>query len=244
MTIAQMMVPTVPFGRIQGRVARLWDPFERNAFMVVVGITGSGKSHLMRYGILPLRSYSRTVVIDVKDDRDSVWAGFGQPVAELAPAFFRTGSKEHPAVWRVIVNRANAQAQLRRIFEQIRSEGHCVLVMDESRSITEREQIGLGSAVENLITEGRGLGVSMIMGAQSTAWAVSALKDQAACLWIGQSSGRDQALALAKIAGYGRDLAPVIEAIPARRWLYRDKWEGAPILALTDSPAESLTPRA
>jgi hypothetical protein len=237
MTASPVSVPLVQFSRIQGRVNRLWDPFERNAFMVAVGITGSGKSHLIRHGILPLRAYSRTVVIDVKEDRDSVWTGYGKPVTELGPAFFRTGDSEHPAVWRVIVDHSSAQAQLRRIFDQIRSEGHCVLVMDESRSITEREQTGLGSVVENLITESRGLGVSMIMGAQSSAWAVSAFKDQAACLWIGQTSGQDQALALAKMAGYGRGLAPVIEQIPARRWLYRDKWEGASILALTDAPS-------
>lgn len=236
MSPALMTVPAVPFAKVQGRVARFWDPFERNSFTVVVGVTGSGKSHLIRYGILPLARYSRTVVIDVKDDRDSVWAGFGQTVDELPPAFFRTGNAEHPLVWRVLVNKSTAQDQLRRVFEQLRGEGHCVIVMDESRSITEREQIGLGSAVENLITESRGLGTSMIMGAQSTAWAVSALKDQAGCLWIGQTSGEDRALDLAKMAGPGRPLVPVIKRIPPRSWLYRDIWEGDPLLALTSPP--------
>jgi hypothetical protein len=232
-----MAVPLVPFGKIQGRIARFWDPFEYNSFMVVIGVTGSGKSHLMRYGILPVAGYSRTVVIDVKDDRDSVWAGFGQRVDTLPPAFFKTTSQEHRLVWRVVVNKATAQQQLREVFAQLRAEGHCVIVMDESRSITEREQMGLGSAVENLITESRGLGTSIIMGAQSSAWAVSALKDQAACLWVGQTSGEDRALDLAKMAGPGRPLVPVISQIPPRRWLYRDNWEGTPLLALTDPPA-------
>lgn len=232
-----LAVPVVPFDQVQGRISRYWDPFERNSFMVVVGVTGSGKSHLIRYGILPLAACSRTVVIDVKDDRDSVWTGFGQTVDVLPAAFFRTISTEHLLVWRVLVNKANAQSQLREIFAQLRGEGHCVIVMDESRSITEREQMGLGSAVENLITESRGLGTSIIMGAQSTAWAVSALKDQAACLWIGQTSGEDRALDLAKMAGAGRALVPTITRIPPRRWLYRDNWEGAPLYALTDPPA-------
>jgi hypothetical protein len=104
-------VPSVAFGRVQGRMARLWDPFERNPHIGVYGITGSGKSHLIRYGILPLRQYSRTVVIDVKDDRDSVWRGFGESVTELPPAFF--GSADS-CRWRVVVDRRNAQAQLRR----------------------------------------------------------------------------------------------------------------------------------
>jgi hypothetical protein len=220
-------------------MARLWDPFERNPHIAVFGISGSGKSWLIRYGILPLRAYTRTVLIDVKDDRDSTWEGYGHPVTELPAAFFKTGNgdSERPCTWRVIVDRSNAQAQLRRIFDQIRNEGHCLLVIDESRSITEREQMGLGSVVENLILEGRGLGITVIMGAQSSAWAVASLKDQAACLLIGQTSDQDQALKLAKIAGYGRNLSPVIEQIPARQWLYRDKWEGASILALTDAPS-------
>lgn len=232
MITVPLAVPTVPFNRIQGRIARLCDPFARNPHIGVYGFTGSGKSHLIRYGILPLRQYSRTVVIDMKDDRDSVWSGFGQPVTELPPAFFDSGDFSR---WRIIVDRRNAQAQLRRVLEQIRDEGHCIVVMDETRSATEREQVGLGSVVENLITEARGLGVTMIMGAQSLAWAVSALKDQPAAMFVGQLSG-DQPLALAKLAGYGRELAATIRGLPEHRFLYRDVWPGGPMLALTDSP--------
>lgn len=232
-----LTVPDVPFRQIQGRMFRLWDPFQLNPHIGVFGISGSGKSHLIRWGILPLRRHSRTVVIDVKDDRDSVWAGYGKPVTELPPAFYRTGSKEHPVVWRVIVDRRNARAQLQRIFDQIRDEGHCVVVVDETRSITEREQAGLSSVVENLILEGRGLGVTMIMGAQSTAWAVPSLRDQPAALFIGQCAGQEQAKAQASMAGYGRELAEVIGRIPARTWLYRDLWEGPPILGLCEAPA-------
>lgn len=232
MTTVRMPVPIVPFDVVQGRMARLWDPFERNPHVAVFGITGSGKSHLIRYGILPLRVYSRLVVVDVKDDRDSVWTGYGTPVAELPRAFAHSGNGYR---WRLVVDRSNPQPQLRRAFDQIRDEGHCLLVVDESRSITEREQIGLGSVVENLILEGRGIGITLIMGAQSTAWAVSSLKDQPAALFIGQARGTDQAMALAKIAGHGRELAATIGQIPARQFLYADAWDGS-VLALTTPP--------
>jgi hypothetical protein len=233
MITVPLAVPAVPFGQVQGRIARLCDPFERNPHFAVFGTTGSGKSHLIRYGILPIRAHSRTVVIDVKDDRDSVWSGFGTPVTELPQAFAGTGDGPVKSRYRVIVNRADAQAQLRRVFDQIRDEGHCLVVVDESRSITEREQIGLGSVVENLILEGRGIGITLIMGAQSTAWAVSSLKDQPAALFIGQTRGTQQAKALAEIAGHGRELAATIGRIPARQWLYADAWDGPGMLALT-----------
>jgi energy-coupling factor transporter ATP-binding protein EcfA2 len=235
-TVHPLFVPEVPFGKIQGRLSRLWDPFERNPHVAVFGVTGSGKSNLIRHGILPLRAYSRTVVIDVKDDRDSVWSGFGTPVSELPRAFAHGGDGPAKSRYRLIVNRADAQAQLRRVFDQIRDEGHCLIVVDESRSITEREQVGLGSVVENLILEGRGLGITMIMGAQSTAWAVPSLKDQPAVLLIGQTQGTEQAQALAKIAGHGPDLAATIGQIQARRFLYADTLDGPRILALTTPP--------
>lgn len=233
--VSEILVPDVPIAQIQGRMNRLWDPFARNSFIALVGVQGSGKSYLIRNAILPLCSRERIVVIDVKDGRDSAWYGFGKPATELEPAFFVSGDDDddYPCAWRVLVDRKNAQAQLRKVFDQIRSEGHCVLVMDDSRSITEREQVGLGSTVENMITDGRALGISVIMGAQSSAWAVSAFKDQSGCLMIGQTRGQDQALALAKMAGYGRDLSPVINRIPAQRWLYSDQWEDEPILAMT-----------
>jgi hypothetical protein len=233
MTTVPLAVPVVPFDQVQGRISRLWDPFELNPHFAVFGTTGSGKSHLIRHGILPMRAYSRTVVIDVKDDRDSVWTGFGTPVTGLPPAFCRTGEGPARAQYRLIVDRANAQTQLRRFFDQIRNEGHCVIVVDESREVTEREQIGLGSVVENLILTGRGIGITLIMGAQSTAWAVSALKDQPAALFIGQTRGTQQAKALSEIAGGGRELAATIGQIPARQWLYADGWDGPGMLALT-----------
>ena len=233
MTTAPLAVPIVPFGQVQGRIARLWDPFERNPHFAVFGTTGSGKSYLIRHGILPMRDYSRTVVIDVKDNRDSVWAGFGTPVSELPRAFAHSGEGPVKSRYRVIVDRANAPAQLRRVFDQVRDEGHCVVVLDESRSVTEREQMGLGSVVENLILEGRGLGVTLVMGAQSAAWAVSALKDQPAALFVGQTRGAKQPKELAEIAGGGRELAATISQIPARQWLYADGWDGPSMLALT-----------
>lgn len=233
-TAAVLAVPTVPFATVARRVDRLWDPFALNPHHAVFGTTGSGKSYLIRHGILALRPHARTLIVDVKADRDQTWQGYGQPVTELPPGFEGEGDGPAGMRYRLIVDRADAKRQVRRALEQVRDEGHCVVVIDESRSVTEREQIGLGSLVENLILEGRGLGITVIMGAQSSTWAVSALKDQPAALWVGRMRNAKQARALAEIAGYGRELDPVIRAgIPPRHWLYADAWETDPILAIT-----------
>lgn len=228
-----LIVPTIPFPTVQNRMRRLWDPFQRNSHIAVFGVSGAGKSHLIRYGILPVRQYSRQVIIDMKADRDSVWEGCGTPVYELPKAFADTGDGTVSSRYRLIVDRSNPQRQIKTALQQIKDEGHCVVVIDESRSVTEREQLGLGSLVENLILEGRGLGISIVIGAQSTAWAVSSLKDQPTTFFIGLTGGMTQAAELAKITGFGKELAPVINRIPGRQWLYGDRWEDDRILAMT-----------
>jgi energy-coupling factor transporter ATP-binding protein EcfA2 len=226
-------IPDVAFSDVAARMGRLWDPSQRNPHVAVFGVSGSGKSHLIRHGLLPIRSDSRTVIIDGKSDRDSVWTGCGTPVDELPPAFFGAGDGTRAARYRLVVDRAgDAKRQVRRALEQIRDEGHCLVIVDESRSITEREQLGLGSLVENLILEGRGLGITLILGAQSTAWAVASLKDQPTTVFVGMN-GRVQSRELASVIGAGRELAPVIAGIPARTWLYSDRWEAEPLLGMT-----------
>lgn len=232
-----LVVPEVPFRKVQGRMNRLWDPFERNSCMAAFGAQGSGKSYLIRHGILPLATQSRIVFIDMKEQSDKVWRGFGKEVDVLPPSFFGTGNEEYPYAWRVVVNPATAKKQLRQLFAQLTGEGHCVIVMDETREITEREQLGLGSDVEKLITKTRSLGTSVILGAQSSAWAVSALKDQPAVMFIGKTSGQESARALAKLAGPGAPVVPTIQKLREHQWLYRDNWGDGLLLARTTPPA-------
>lgn len=234
MSVTALDVPTVPFAVVAARVDRLWDPFALNPHHAVFGTTGSGKSYLIRHGILALRPHARTLIIDVKANRDQTWQGYGQPVTELPHGFAGEGDGPAGMRYRLIVNRADGKQQVRRALEQVRAEGHCIVVIDESRSVTESQQLGLGSLVENIILEGRGLGITVIMGAQSSMWAVTALKDQPAALWVGRMRNGKQARSLAEIAGYGRELDPVIRSgIPPRHWLYADAWEGEPALAIT-----------
>jgi len=185
---------------------------------------------MTRHGLLPLCAWSRTVVIDVKDDRDSTWAGWGNPVHELPEAFIGR--------FRLILDSEDPKPQLDRALTQLWNEGHCVVVIDESRTLTEREQMGKGSTIEKMITVGRGKGITMIMGAQSTAYAVPSLRDQPAVVLVGQNRGEDQAKELAKIVG-SKALAPVISRIQGRQFLYTDNWSSPPVMVLTSLPAQA-----
>lgn len=233
-TVTPLTAPRVDFSTVAHRVNRMWDPFERNPHHVVFGTTGSGKSYLIRYGILPIREDARTLILDLKGGRDPLWSGYGQPVTQLPAGFAHAGDGPARMRYRLIVDRADAKRQVRRALDQVLSEGHCVVVIDESKTISQVGGLALGAQLEALINEGRGLGVTVVLGAQSAAWAMPAVKDQAGALWIGRQRNAKAARELADIAGYGRELDPVIRAgIPPRQWLYVDAWDAEPLLAIT-----------
>jgi hypothetical protein len=232
-----MVIPPVEFELIQGRIDRLCDPYARNPQIAVFGSTGSGKSHIIRYGLLPIRPLARTLVIDVKGLHSRTWDEYGTPVTELPAGFFGNGTGPTRAQYRLIVeqDRESAQIQLRQVFAQIRSEGHCRVILDESRRVTEREQLSLGSAVEDLISTGRESGITLILGAQSVAYAVPSLKDQPAAMLIGAGQGKVPRYAseLAQMAGYGKEIISVFQQIRQRQFLYIDTWESG-IIGMTE----------
>lgn len=230
---AKLTVPTIDFDRVQGRVHRHYDPWESNPHHVLFGQSGSGKSYLIRHGILPIAPLARVVVIDVKGDRDRTWTGWGKSVDHLPETFGGDGGGPVNMQYRLIVDRSDGKRQVKQALERVQFEGHTILVIDESRSVTEREQMNLGSLLEAIIRESRSDGVTVILGAQSTSWAVGSVKDQPACVWVGHMRNTDQARALAKIAGYGAELVPVISSITPRKFLYADSWGDEPALALT-----------
>lgn len=221
-----MIIPDVNFKLVQNRINKLWDPFERNPMIAVFGYTGSGKSYLIRHGILPIRKAARTVVIDIKSARGKTWNGYGTIVRELPKAFNGDGTGEYnQSQYRLVAysDKDDAKSQIKRALAQIRNEGHCIIVIDDSRKVTEREQLNLGSDVEDLILTGRELGISIVLGAQSPTWAVSAIKDQPGAFFLG--SVPMKAKELSEIAGRGTDLIPTLRTIKARSFVYVDTWE-------------------
>ena len=232
---ATLDIPYVDFSRVHNRLDRLMDPYKRNSAIAVFGAQGSGKSHLIRHGILNVRPMARTVVFDVKAGHSKVWDGYGKQVDELRPGFHGDGGAPFGNAYHFMVHpdRETGKRQLAKALNQISTEGHCVVVIDESRKVTEREQYGQSSAVENLITTGRESGITVILGAQSSAWAVSSLQDQPGARFIGRVPGREKELSA--MAGYGSELIPTLRAIKHRSFLYTDALDEnqEPILGIT-----------
>jgi hypothetical protein len=234
-----MIVPEIPFERVAGRVQRLWSPTERNPHMVALGYTGAGKSHLIRWGILPAVPLARAVVLDIKPGGEPVWDGWGEDTDHLKPGFGLNASGFARYRIRLIPGHDAGQQQIRRILEQLGAEGEAVLIIDDARKITDRQQpgLGLGNVVEHLLLECRVIGLTVIVGAGSVAWLPPSLKDQPGFAWLGYVGHSDQRDEFAKVGALPREARPVLDMIAPRQWLYADHHGERLMLARTRLPA-------
>lgn len=234
-------VPVVEFQTIAKRLSVYWDPWERNAHHVLIGPTGSGKSHLIRYGILPVVDRARIVVIDSKGSRpgsrDDTWSDFA-PVSALGAGFgaTREGGGDYGLRFRLLLDPRDAKRQARAALSVVLGEGHTILVIDETRSLSDPNMVGVGKELERLIYEGRSSGVTVILGAQDPAWLPAAVKSQSGVTWLARQTNRKIATTLAEWTPAGRALTSTITDLRDREWLYTDSWGSSFVIGRTVAP--------
>lgn len=226
-----MIVSEVSFNRVAARVQSYWNPFEYNPHQAWFAISRSGKSFAIRRGILPLVGMSRTVIMDVKPGGSKTWDDYGNPVTELKSGF-GLGPDGTPHYHLLVNSKASAQ----RFLEMIASEGSCVVVIDDSRRITApNPDYGLSNTVDQLLTIGAEIGLSVILCANSTTWATSSIRDQCGSTWIGQMPNEDTRKQVVKFAGLPKETVDVIGRMKPRHFLYSDRYDdsGEVRLAIT-----------
>jgi hypothetical protein len=237
-----MNIPEIAFSRIAARVGAHFNPHEFNTHQSFLGKSSCGKSFLIRWGILPIAGPGRIVVIDVKPGGSRTWRGYGNEVTELKPGF--TTGPDGTAHYHFL---ARNKTQTRRFLEMISDEGSCVIVLDDSRRVAEPDpNWGLKSQVDNLLTLGREIGITVLICANSTTWAPSGLKDQCGINWLGAMTNEEQRIKFAKIAGLPKESVPILGRLKPHEFLYSDQYSGDIRLALTrfdiEPPAESESP--
>jgi hypothetical protein len=242
-------VPAVDFAQVAGRLQRNWRPHQMNPHQALFGHSGAGKSHLVRYGILPQAGpVAPAVVIDVTAGGDRIWNGWGNDVADVGelPCPLRLGPNGRPH-YRIVRPGGLTRADVARVLEQLAIEAEAILVMDDASSITENQGIrggmGLGGLVDKMLREGRSNALTVILGLNSVAWAGSGAKFLPGAVWIGYTQSKAMRDDFANVAGLPKAARGALELphLPPKRWLYStvDESEGLHVLALTTPPGAS-----
>ena len=237
MTATPPDVLTMPLPTVQGRVNSAWRP-GLAAHHVIIGENGSGKTGLITRGIMPLCEYDRTLIIDVKGD-DEMWDGYGVPIGRVPPGFHGQGNGPERSWYRLVVDMMADKAEAKRLVAEALDialdEGHMTLIIDETRAITDREELNLSAKLEAVLLRGRSRRLAAILAAQATEYMVPSIRNQWAMAWLGSLKDDEVIKRTLKIVGLPMTYLPVIRDIPRRDWLYLDRESGKPMMALTTS---------
>lgn len=247
MSKAEHGVPVVPFAQVAGHVQRSMQPSQRNAHHVIAGLSGAGKTHLVRHGILPAAGpWAAVVVIDLKAGGDPVWDGWGNDIASVAelPSPI-SGGPNHRPQWRIVSEHGLTRAEVEPVLARLKAEARVILVMDDASSIIETEGaragMGLGGAVDKILREGRSNGLSVILGLNSTSWAGAGPRALCGTTWVGYSPALEMRAKFADIAGLAPEVRGALDppSMVGRRWLYStaDEAKSLQVLAITTAPA-------
>jgi hypothetical protein len=224
-----MDITNVPFTRVAQRIAAHCDPWKYNPHQSFFATPRSGKSFLIRHGILPIAGNSRIVVMDVKPGGERTWDGYGNDVTDLKPGF-GIGPDGTPH-YRMLVSK---KAQVEKFIDTVSVEGSCVIVFDDSRKITANTpDYALSAHVDQLLTLGAAIGLTVIICANSSVWATSSLRDQCGINWIGQMANEIERRKLMRQAGLPNEMFPILGNLPPHHFVYSDRYDGELRLAIT-----------
>ena len=212
-----------------------WEPFfdwlcgvwETGMHVSIVSPTGSGKTHLIRYGLLPCWQRYPVLIIQFKpkNHKDASLRGLGRPIDHFPnrldrlpydtrkmdspkwdkdPEWFRLqlpsyrfSSRGEPAGYRRA--RDVAGGAMDRSFW----DGGWVLVVDEVRAVAEHKQpsLGLEPVLENAWQRGRTQPLTIVAATQQPANVPSSFYDQPSFIFLGKTLDVGRHERLAEIGG-------------------------------------------
>jgi len=241
-------VAPVPWEHVAGRIQRrILRPPAVNPHMVLLAQTRSGKDYLIRWGILPIVPLERIVVLMTKRGAgqlgsDETWEGWGNLLAdpaELGPGF-GLGDDGTPRYRIPLVPGRTRPDDVRRLLEQLAAEGELLLIVGDAGRLTDHPNsggFGCERHVTDMMREGAGIGLSVIACANSTNWAASGIRDQAAAVLIGRS-GAAMREKFGEIAGLEPRSAELraLGTLRPHWWLYTDHADGELLAGITAPP--------
>ena len=232
-------IPTKSWQSVIRRVDVLWKP-QFAPHHSILGQNGSGKTHLIVHGLLPLCVDDKVAIIDSKGD-DSVLRASGAKSVRVLPRELKRiafdDAKPKSAWYRLVVadGHDEAQDQVGRALEQIYKEGNWIVVLDETRAISDPRSPGLGlqPQLDRLWLRGRSRNISVIASTQAPRWVPSSFYDQCQFVWCSRIRDGRAHERIMEIGSMTRAHIPYIAKVRKRRWLYMDDEEDETWMAET-----------
>src|SRR5262249_798035 len=113
------------------------------------------------------------------------------------------------------------------------AEGDCVLVIDDARRLTQTNPgLNQSGRIDDLITNCREIGVSVLIAANSSKWLASSARDQCGPYIIGHMSDAAQRKEFASIANVPDEYRAALAGIRRREFVYTDS-HGDGAIAIT-----------
>lgn len=238
-------IPTHSWASVLRRVDTFWKA-DLAPHHSILGQNGSGKTHLIVYGLLPLCVDDKVLIIDNKGDDPVLNAAGARPIRKLPRQMRRVtfdDSKPKSAWFRLVVwdDLAKAQDQVGQAIQQVYREGEWVVVIDETRAVSDPRSPGLGlqPELDRLWLRGRSRRIPVIASTQAPRWVPSSFYDQCQFVWCSRIRDDKAHQRIMEIGSMTRAHIPHIANIRKRRWLYMDDEEDETWLAETGVPARS-----
>jgi hypothetical protein len=231
-------IPTRQWRYVRERVDRLWIP-ELAPHHSLFGQNGSGKTHLIVNGLLPMCLFDNVAIFDTKGDDPTLSAAGAKPVRGLPNKFRRSmdDNKEKSKWFRIVayddVNKA--RDQFGQALERIYKEGSWIVVLDETRAISDPRSPGLGlqPELDRIWLRGRSRRICVIAATQAPRWVPTSFYDQCQFAWSSRIRDDRAHQRIMEIGSMTRAHIPHIASIRKRRWLYMDDEEEDTWLAET-----------
>lgn len=231
-------VPTRSWDEVIKRVDRLWKP-EFAPHHSVLGQNGAGKSHLIVFGILPLCHFDNVCIFDNKGDDPVLNASGAKPVRVLPGKMRRTlDNNDAKDGWfrlQVYDEVPRAQEQVGSTLDRIYKEGNWIVVLDETRAISDPRSPGLGlqPLLDRMWLRGRSRRICVVASTQAPRWVPTSFYDQCQFVWSSRIRDERAHQRIMEIGSMTRAHIPHIANVRKRRWLYMDDEEDETWLAET-----------
>ncbi|MGH9567337.1 MAG: hypothetical protein ACRD4I_15255 [Candidatus Angelobacter sp.] len=220
-------LPTRSWDEVIHRVDKLWKP-EYAPHHSIFGQNGAGKSYLIVNGLLPLCTRDNVCIFDSKGDDPVLKSSGARPVRQFPSKYRRMADNDKPKDgWlRLVIHDevARAQDQVGRALEEIYKEGNWIVVLDETRAISDPRSPGLGlqPLLDRLWLRGRSRHISVIAATQAPRWVPTSFYDQCQFAWSSRIRDQRAHQRIMEIGSMTRAYIPHIARIRKRRWLYMD----------------------